>query len=88
MLYLRKQVCLRDFGCALVHQGALLRCAAPESTKLVIEYFLEKMVSSVNQKFGMNVILGLTHQFIQMGQSWFNAEQNQNNESLGESHLF
>ena len=28
-----------------------------------------------NQKVGMKVILGLSHQFIQMGQSGFNAEQ-------------
>ena len=35
-------------------------------TEFVIKYFLEKMVSSANQKVGMNVILGLSHQFIQM----------------------
>jgi hypothetical protein len=35
--------------------------------KLMIKYFLEKMVSSANQKVGMKVILGLSHQFIQMG---------------------
>jgi hypothetical protein len=33
---------------------------------LVKKYFLEKMVSSANQKVGMKVILGLSHQFIQM----------------------
>ncbi len=49
------------------------------TTKLVIKYFLEKMVSSANQKVGMNVILGLSHQFIQMGQLGFNVEQSQNN---------
>ena len=48
------------------------------TTKLVIKYFLEKMVSSANQKVGMNVILGLSQQFIQMGQLGFNAEQSQN----------
>ena len=41
------------------------------TTKLVIQYFLEKMVSSANQRVSMNVILGLSHQFIQMGQSGF-----------------
>ena len=49
------------------------------TTKLVIKYFLEKMVSSANQRVGMSVILGLSHQFIQMGQLGFNAEQSQNN---------
>jgi hypothetical protein len=44
--------------------------------QLVIKYFLEKMVSSTNQSVGMNVILGLSHQFIQMGKSGFNAEEN------------
>ena len=48
------------------------------TTKLVIKYFLEKMVSSANQRVGMNVILRLSHQFIQMGQLGFNAEQSQN----------
>jgi hypothetical protein len=48
------------------------------TTKLVIKYFLEKIVSSANQKVGMKVFLGLSHQFIQMGQSGFNTEQNQN----------
>ena len=48
------------------------------TTKLVIKYFLEKMVSSANQRVGMNVILGLSQQFIQMGQLGFNAEQSQN----------
>ena len=47
------------------------------TTKLVIKYFLEKMVSSANQKVGVTVILGLSHQFIQMGQSGFNVEQSQ-----------
>ena len=32
--------------------------------KFVTKYFLEKMVSSTNQRVGMNVILGLSHQFI------------------------
>jgi hypothetical protein len=44
--------------------------------KLMIKYFLEKMVSSANQK---EVILGLSHTFIQMWQSGFNMEQNKNN---------
>jgi len=57
-------------------------------TKLVIKYFLEKMVSSANQKVVMNVIFGLSHQFIQMGQLGFNTEQNQNDLTRGESHLF
>ena len=39
------------------------------TTKLVIMYFLEKMASYANQKVGMKVILGLSHQFIQVGQS-------------------
>jgi hypothetical protein len=52
------------------------------TTKLVIKYFLEKMVSSTNQKVGMKVILGLSHQFIQMRKSGFNAEQNQNDLTL------
>jgi hypothetical protein len=47
-------------------------------TKFVIKVFLEKMVSFANQKVGMKVILGLSHQFIQTGQSGFKAEQNQN----------
>ena len=47
------------------------------TTKLVIKYFLEKMVSSANQRVGMNVILGLSHQLIQMGQLGFNVEQSQ-----------
>ncbi len=38
------------------------------TTKLVIKYFLEKMVSFTNQRVSMNVNLGLSHQFIQMGQ--------------------
>ncbi len=48
-------------------------------TNLVIKYFFEKMVSSAKVKVGMTVILGLSHQFIQMGQIGFNAEQGQNN---------
>ena len=48
------------------------------TTKLVTKYFLEKMVSSANQRVGMSVILGLSHQFIQMGQLGFNVEQIQN----------
>ena len=36
-----------------------------ETTKLVIKYFLEKMVSSENQRVGMNVIRELSQQFIQ-----------------------
>ena len=48
------------------------------TTKLVTKYFLEKMVSSTNQRVGMNVILGLSQQFIQMGQLRFNAEQSLN----------
>jgi hypothetical protein len=56
-------------------------------TKLVTKYFLEKMVSSANQKVNMKVILGTSHQLIQMGQSGFNAEQNQNIQHQ-ESHTF
>ncbi len=44
--------------------------------KLVINYFLEKMISSAKVKVGMNVILGLSHQFIQVRLSGFHAEQN------------
>jgi hypothetical protein len=33
-------------------------------TKLVIKYFLEKMISSANQRVNMKVILGISHQFI------------------------
>jgi hypothetical protein len=47
------------------------------TTKLVIKYFLEKMVYSAKVKVDMKVILGLSHQFIQMAPSGFNAEQNQ-----------
>ena len=36
-------------------------------------------VSFTNQKATMNVLLGLSHQFIQMAQLGFNAEQNQSN---------
>jgi hypothetical protein len=56
--------------------------------KLVITYFLEKIVFFANQKVGMKVILGLSYQSIQMGQSGFNVEQNQNDLTTGESHLF
>ena len=49
------------------------------TTKLVIKYFFKKMVSSTHQRDSMTVILGLSHQYIQMGQSGFIAEQNQNN---------
>ena len=45
--------------------------------KSAIKYFLEKMVSSANQKAIMNVILGLSHLFIQMAQLGFNTGQNQ-----------
>ena len=53
-------------------------------TKLWIKYFLEKMVASTNQKVDMKVILGLSHQFIQIGKSRFNMEQNLNDLTLGE----
>jgi hypothetical protein len=56
--------------------------------KLVINYFLEKMASSANRKVSLKVMLGLSHHSIQMGQSGFNIEQNQNTLTLGESHLF
>ena len=36
----------------------------------------------------MNVILGPSHQFIQMGQSGVNVEQSQNDFTLEELHLF
>ena len=42
--------------------------------KLVLKYFLEKMVSSANQRVSMKVILGLSHHFIQMGQLGFNVK--------------
>jgi hypothetical protein len=42
----------------------------------VIKYFLEKMVYSAKVKVDMKVILGLSHQFIRMAPSGFNAEQN------------
>ena len=45
------------------------------TTKSVTKYFLGKMVFFANQKVGMNMILGLSLQFIQMGQLGFNAEQ-------------
>ena len=34
------------------------------TTKLVTKYFYEKMVISANQRVGMNMMLGLSHQFI------------------------
>ena len=52
------------------------------------QIFLETMVSSTNQKVGMRMILGISQQFTQMGQSEFNAEQNHNVWTLGESHCF
>ncbi len=39
---------------------------------------LQKDGILANQRVGMNVILGISHQFIQMGQSGFNVEQSQN----------
>ena len=59
-----------------------------EIIKLVIKFFLEKMVSSANQKVGMKVILGLSHQFIWMRWSGFIVEQNRNDSTYEESHLF
>ena len=56
--------------------------------KLVINYFLEKMASSTNRKVSLKVMLGLSHQSIQMKQSRFDIEQNQNTLTLGEPHLF
>ena len=56
--------------------------------QLVIKYFLDKMVSSTNVKVSMNVILGLSHQFIQMGLSGFNVEQNLKDETSEETHPF
>ena len=47
------------------------------TTKLVIKYFLGKMVYSAKVKVDMKVILGLSHQFIRMAPSGFNAEPNQ-----------
>ena len=38
---------------------------------------LQKAVFSANQKAGMNVIDGLSHQFIQMAQFGFNMDQSQ-----------
>ena len=46
--------------------------------KSAIKYCYVKMVSSANPKAFMNMILGLSHLFIQMAQLGFNAEQNQN----------
>ena len=45
------------------------------TTKLARKYFLETMVSSAKQKVSMHVILGLSHQLIQLRQSGFNADQ-------------
>ena len=56
-------------------QNVKIALAVIGITKLVIKYFLEKMLSSTNQKVGMRVILGLSHQFIQMGKSGFNVEK-------------
>ncbi len=47
-------------------------------TRLVIKYCYGKMVSSAKQKAAMNVIHGISHQFIQMAQLGFNADQDQN----------
>ena len=58
--------------------------AVTGTTKLVIKYFLEKMVSSANQKVGMKVIFGLSHQFIQMEPSGFKAELSLNDLTSGE----
>ena len=44
-------------------------------------------VYSAKQKVGMTAILGLPHQFIQMGQLGFNAELNLKDLTLGESHI-
>ena len=44
--------------------------------QLVTKYFLGKIESSAKVKVGMNVILGLSHQFIKMGLSGFNVKQN------------
>jgi len=52
--------------------------------KSAIKYCYGKMVSSTNQRAVMNVILGLSHLFIQMVQLGFNVEQHQNNLTLGE----
>ena len=45
------------------------------TTKLVIKNFSEKMGSSTIQRVGMKVILGLSLQFMHMGQLGFNAEK-------------
>ena len=47
-------------------------------TKLAIKYSCVKMVFSTKQRADMTVILGPSRHFIQMEQSEFNAEQNQN----------
>ena len=47
-------------------------------TRLVIKYCYGKAVSSANQKAIMNVIHGLSHQFIQMTPLGLNADQYQN----------
>jgi len=56
--------------------------------KLVIKYFLEKMLSSTNQRVGMIVNLRLSHQFKKLGISGFNMEQNLNDSTSEESHPF
>ncbi len=42
---------------------------------LVTKYCCKKMVSSAKLKADMKVILGQSHQFIQMAPQWFKAEQ-------------
>ena len=46
--------------------------------KIGDKVLLTKDGSSTKVKVGMKVILGLSHQFIQMGLSGFNVEQNLN----------
>ncbi len=46
-------------------------------TRWIIKYCYRKMVSSANQKAGMNMVHGLSHQFIQMAQLGFNVDQSQ-----------
>jgi hypothetical protein len=55
-----------------------IRHAGIGTTKLVIKYCYGEIVSSANQKVVMNVIVGLSHQFIQTGQLGFNVEQDRN----------
>jgi hypothetical protein len=69
-----------------LNTGLKLAHVVIEIVKLVIKYYLEKVVSSANQKVGMNMILGLSHQFTQIEQSDIKAEQNQNDSSSQESH--